>query len=138
MPRARNFSLSAGHKLSVSPSLSFFFFLPSGLFYPSLLQENVEGGNCDRCKLGFYNLQRDNRRGCEKCFCMGVSSQCSASTWTYQNVGTVAHVSLMIKLYLKKKKKRLYKNQVAACTSASLLITFLPTFNRRNFSNSLI
>ncbi|KAF6732239.1 Laminin subunit alpha-2, partial [Oryzias melastigma] len=52
---------------------------------PCVCKENVEGGNCDRCKLGFYNLQRDNRRGCEKCFCMGVSSQCSASTWTYQN-----------------------------------------------------
>lgn len=53
---------------------------------PSRLQENVEGENCDRCKLGFYNLHRANQRGCEKCSCMGVSSLCSASTWTYQNV----------------------------------------------------
>uniref|UniRef100_A0A8C7Z5D4 Basement membrane-specific heparan sulfate proteoglycan core protein n=1 Tax=Oryzias sinensis TaxID=183150 RepID=A0A8C7Z5D4_9TELE len=52
---------------------------------PCVCKENVEGGNCDRCKLGFYNLQHDNPRGCEKCFCMGVSSQCSASAWTYQN-----------------------------------------------------
>ncbi|XP_031717276.1 laminin subunit alpha-2 [Anarrhichthys ocellatus] len=50
---------------------------------PCVCKENVEGENCDRCKLGFYNLQGDNRRGCEKCSCMGVSSQCSASTWTY-------------------------------------------------------
>lgn len=50
-------------------------------------QENVEGPDCDRCKLGFYNLQSDNRRGCEKCSCMGASTQCSASTWTYRNVG---------------------------------------------------
>uniref|UniRef100_A0A8C9XXG1 Laminin subunit alpha-2 n=1 Tax=Sander lucioperca TaxID=283035 RepID=A0A8C9XXG1_SANLU len=54
---------------------------------PCVCKENVEGENCDRCKLGFYNLQGDNRRGCEKCSCMGVSSQCSASTWTYHNVG---------------------------------------------------
>ncbi|XP_076612601.1 laminin subunit alpha-2 [Chaetodon auriga] len=52
---------------------------------PCVCKENVEGENCDRCKLGFYNLQGDNRRGCEKCSCMGVASQCSASTWTYQN-----------------------------------------------------
>uniref|UniRef100_A0A665UQR1 Basement membrane-specific heparan sulfate proteoglycan core protein n=1 Tax=Echeneis naucrates TaxID=173247 RepID=A0A665UQR1_ECHNA len=52
---------------------------------PCMCKENVEGENCDRCKLGFYNLRRDNRRGCEKCSCMGLSSQCSASTWTYQN-----------------------------------------------------
>uniref|UniRef100_A0A3B5B0Z0 Basement membrane-specific heparan sulfate proteoglycan core protein n=1 Tax=Stegastes partitus TaxID=144197 RepID=A0A3B5B0Z0_9TELE len=52
---------------------------------PCMCKENVEGENCDRCKLGFYNLQGDNRRGCEKCSCMGVASQCSASTWTYQN-----------------------------------------------------
>uniref|UniRef100_A0A671XJM5 Basement membrane-specific heparan sulfate proteoglycan core protein n=1 Tax=Sparus aurata TaxID=8175 RepID=A0A671XJM5_SPAAU len=54
---------------------------------PCVCKENVEGENCDRCKLGFYDLQGDNRRGCEKCSCMGVSSQCSASTWTYENVG---------------------------------------------------
>uniref|UniRef100_A0A7N8XTA6 Laminin subunit alpha-2 n=1 Tax=Mastacembelus armatus TaxID=205130 RepID=A0A7N8XTA6_9TELE len=52
---------------------------------PCVCKENVEGENCDRCKLGFYNLQLDNWRGCEKCFCMGVSSLCSASIWTYQN-----------------------------------------------------
>uniref|UniRef100_A0A8C4I5M9 Basement membrane-specific heparan sulfate proteoglycan core protein n=1 Tax=Dicentrarchus labrax TaxID=13489 RepID=A0A8C4I5M9_DICLA len=56
---------------------------------PCVCKENVEGENCDRCKLGFYNLQGDNRRGCEKCSCMGVASQCSASTWTYQNKTTL-------------------------------------------------
>ncbi|XP_056283361.1 laminin subunit alpha-2 isoform X2 [Pseudoliparis swirei] len=56
---------------------------------PCVCKENVEGENCDRCKLGFYNLQGDNRRGCEKCSCMGVSSQCSASTWTYHNESTL-------------------------------------------------
>ncbi|XP_030201370.1 laminin subunit alpha-2 isoform X3 [Gadus morhua] len=52
---------------------------------PCYCKENVEGENCDRCKLGFYNLRRDNRRGCEKCSCMGVASQCSASPLAYQN-----------------------------------------------------
>ncbi|XP_039981437.1 laminin subunit alpha-2 isoform X2 [Xiphias gladius] len=56
---------------------------------PCMCKENVEGENCDRCKLGFYNLQGDNRRGCEKCSCMGIASQCSASTWTYQNETTL-------------------------------------------------
>ncbi|XP_049913534.1 laminin subunit alpha-2 isoform X1 [Epinephelus moara] len=56
---------------------------------PCVCKENVEGVNCDRCKLGFFNLQRENRRGCEKCSCMGVSSQCSGSTWTYQNETTL-------------------------------------------------
>ncbi|XP_075893685.1 laminin subunit alpha-2 isoform X3 [Nelusetta ayraudi] len=56
---------------------------------PCVCKENVEGQNCDRCKLGFYDLQGDNRRGCEKCSCMGVSTQCSASTWTYQNETTL-------------------------------------------------
>nr|XP_004550571.2 laminin subunit alpha-2 isoform X4 [Maylandia zebra] len=56
---------------------------------PCICKENVEGENCDRCKLGFYNLQASNRRGCEKCSCMGVSSQCAASTWTYQNETTL-------------------------------------------------
>ncbi|XP_055005634.1 LOW QUALITY PROTEIN: laminin subunit alpha-2 [Boleophthalmus pectinirostris] len=56
---------------------------------PCVCKENVEGPNCDRCKLGFYNLQRDNQRGCDKCSCMGVSSQCFASTWAYHNVSSL-------------------------------------------------
>lgn len=52
---------------------------------PCVCKENVEGENCDRCKLGFYNLNRSNQRGCEKCSCMGVSSQCTASTLAYHN-----------------------------------------------------
>ncbi|XP_077565326.1 laminin subunit alpha-2 isoform X3 [Stigmatopora nigra] len=56
---------------------------------PCMCKENVEGENCSHCKLGFYNLQRDNPRGCEKCSCMGVASQCSASTWVYQNETTL-------------------------------------------------
>ncbi|MED6266918.1 Laminin subunit alpha-2, partial [Characodon lateralis] len=57
---------------------------------PCICKENVEGENCDRCKLGFYNLQRGNRRGCEKCFCMGIASQCSSSPWYFGNVTTLA------------------------------------------------
>ncbi|KAM9355578.1 laminin subunit alpha-2 [Pholidichthys leucotaenia] len=57
---------------------------------PCVCKDNVEGENCDHCKLGFYNLQGDNRRGCEKCSCMGVSTQCWASTWTYQNETSLA------------------------------------------------
>ncbi|XP_054872126.1 laminin subunit alpha-2 isoform X4 [Amphiprion ocellaris] len=56
---------------------------------PCMCKENTEGENCDHCKLGFYNLQADNLRGCEKCSCMGLASQCSASTWTYQNESTL-------------------------------------------------
>uniref|UniRef100_A0A8C6UB52 Laminin subunit alpha 2 n=1 Tax=Neogobius melanostomus TaxID=47308 RepID=A0A8C6UB52_9GOBI len=52
---------------------------------PCVCKGNVEGENCDRCKLGFYNLHRGNRRGCDKCACMGVSSQCTGSTWAYRN-----------------------------------------------------
>uniref|UniRef100_A0A3Q3L5T1 Laminin subunit alpha-2 n=1 Tax=Mastacembelus armatus TaxID=205130 RepID=A0A3Q3L5T1_9TELE len=62
---------------------------------PCVCKENVEGENCDRCKLGFYNLQLDNWRGCEKCFCMGVSSLCSASIWTYQNVSNFTYTPLL-------------------------------------------
>ncbi|XP_071058103.1 laminin subunit alpha-2 isoform X1 [Pseudochaenichthys georgianus] len=56
---------------------------------PCVCKENVEGGNCDRCKLGFFNLQGHNPRGCDKCSCMGISSQCSSSTWSYHNETTL-------------------------------------------------
>uniref|UniRef100_A0A7N8XDG1 Laminin subunit alpha-2 n=1 Tax=Mastacembelus armatus TaxID=205130 RepID=A0A7N8XDG1_9TELE len=70
---------------------------------PCVCKENVEGENCDRCKLGFYNLQLDNWRGCEKCFCMGVSSLCSASIWTYQNVSNFTYTPLLCQGFLNHK-----------------------------------
>ncbi|MBZ3874023.1 Laminin subunit alpha-2, partial [Sciurus carolinensis] len=55
-------------------------------FGPCNCKENVEGGDCSRCKSGFFNLQEDNRRGCDECFCSGVSNRCQSSYWTYGNI----------------------------------------------------
>ncbi|TEA36180.1 hypothetical protein DBR06_SOUSAS7510018, partial [Sousa chinensis] len=55
-------------------------------FGPCNCKENVEGGDCSRCKFGFFNLQEDNHRGCDECFCSGVSDRCQSSYWTYGNI----------------------------------------------------
>ncbi|KAM7136527.1 laminin subunit alpha-2 isoform 5-T5 [Molossus nigricans] len=49
-------------------------------------KENVEGGDCSRCKSGFFNLQEDNHKGCDECFCSGVSNRCQSSSWTYGKI----------------------------------------------------
>nr|XP_060609321.1 laminin subunit alpha-2 isoform X4 [Anolis sagrei ordinatus] len=53
---------------------------------PCRCKENVEGENCSRCKPGFFNLQQDNPKGCEECFCSGITNDCVSSHWTYSNV----------------------------------------------------
>ncbi|XP_052607209.1 laminin subunit alpha-2 [Peromyscus californicus insignis] len=53
---------------------------------PCSCKENVEGEDCSRCKYGFFNLQEDNPKGCDECFCSGVSNRCQSSHWTYDNV----------------------------------------------------
>ncbi|XP_062043247.1 laminin subunit alpha-2 [Lepus europaeus] len=55
-------------------------------FGPCNCKENVEGGDCSRCKTGFFNLQEANPKGCEECFCSGVSDRCQSSYWTYSNI----------------------------------------------------
>ncbi|XP_069775261.1 basement membrane-specific heparan sulfate proteoglycan core protein isoform X3 [Narcine bancroftii] len=41
----------------------------------------VEGQSCDKCKAGYFFLSADNREGCLPCFCMGVTQQCSSSSY---------------------------------------------------------
>ncbi|PNJ78486.1 LAMA2 isoform 4 [Pongo abelii] len=55
-------------------------------FGPCICKENVEGGDCSRCKSGFFNLQEDNWKGCDECFCSGVSNRCQSSYWTYGKI----------------------------------------------------
>ncbi|EPY82235.1 laminin subunit alpha-2 isoform a precursor [Camelus ferus] len=55
-------------------------------FGPCNCKENVEGGDCSRCKSGFFNLQEDNHKGCDECFCSGLSNRCQSSYWTYGNI----------------------------------------------------
>ncbi|XP_043920288.1 laminin subunit alpha-2 isoform X4 [Protopterus annectens] len=53
---------------------------------PCICKENVEGEKCEHCKKGFFNIQRANPKGCEECFCSGVSNLCTGSSWTYSNI----------------------------------------------------
>ncbi|EGW09988.1 Laminin subunit alpha-2 [Cricetulus griseus] len=53
---------------------------------PCSCKENVEGEDCSRCKSGFFNLHKDNPKGCDECFCSGVSNRCQSSYWTYGNI----------------------------------------------------
>ncbi|NWI15207.1 LAMA2 protein, partial [Crypturellus soui] len=51
-----------------------------------ICKENVEGENCDRCKPGFFNLQQNNPKGCEECFCSGKTDVCVESHFAYKSI----------------------------------------------------
>ncbi|XP_074675247.1 laminin subunit alpha-2 isoform X2 [Strix aluco] len=53
---------------------------------PCICKEHVEGENCGRCKPGFFNLQQNNPKGCEECFCSGKTNICTHSHLTYRNI----------------------------------------------------
>ncbi|KAM6406959.1 laminin subunit alpha-2 isoform 4-T4 [Pluvialis apricaria] len=53
---------------------------------PCICKEHVEGENCDRCKPGFFNLQQNNPKGCEECFCSGKTNVCTHSHLTYGSI----------------------------------------------------
>ncbi|KAM6279709.1 laminin subunit alpha-2 [Porphyrio hochstetteri] len=53
---------------------------------PCICKEHVEGDNCDRCKPGFFNLQQNNPKGCEECFCSGKTNVCTHSHLTYRSM----------------------------------------------------
>ena len=41
----------------------------------------MEGELCDRCKPGTIYLARENPRGCQPCFCFGLSGECEEREW---------------------------------------------------------
>ncbi|KAL7864275.1 hypothetical protein AOLI_G00156950 [Acnodon oligacanthus] len=50
---------------------------------------NVEGPSCSSCKSGSFHLSTANKDGCLMCFCMGVTQQCSSSSYYRDVVTTV-------------------------------------------------
>ncbi|PIO28616.1 hypothetical protein AB205_0082730 [Aquarana catesbeiana] len=52
----------------------------------NLSQPHVSGNLCNECKSGTFYLSDRNPDGCLKCFCMGVTRQCSSSYWNRDQV----------------------------------------------------
>ncbi|XP_053546192.1 basement membrane-specific heparan sulfate proteoglycan core protein isoform X4 [Bombina bombina] len=46
-----------------------------------ICKAHVQGTLCNECKSGTFYLSNENPDGCLRCFCMGVTKQCSSSFW---------------------------------------------------------
>ncbi|XP_071944831.1 basement membrane-specific heparan sulfate proteoglycan core protein-like [Antedon mediterranea] len=44
----------------------------------------VTGDKCDECSRSYFNLASSNPDGCLKCFCMGITPDCTSSTYYRQ------------------------------------------------------
>ncbi|XP_064212839.1 basement membrane-specific heparan sulfate proteoglycan core protein [Tribolium castaneum] len=51
-------------------------------------KDYVDGPTCDTCKANTFHLSGENQFGCIACFCMGVTRQCSSSTWFRDQIST--------------------------------------------------
>ena len=45
------------------------------------VQVNVGGQECDQCRPGYFNLDRNDPEGCTECFCFGVTTLCRSANW---------------------------------------------------------
>ncbi|KAM6434636.1 basement membrane-specific heparan sulfate proteoglycan core protein isoform 6-T6 [Liasis olivaceus] len=50
-------------------------------------KDHVEGLSCDSCRPHHFHLSAENPAGCLPCFCMGVTQQCTSSSY-YRDVVT--------------------------------------------------
>ncbi|XP_069039964.1 basement membrane-specific heparan sulfate proteoglycan core protein isoform X5 [Lepisosteus oculatus] len=49
---------------------------------------HTEGPTCGSCKQGHFHLSADQKDGCLSCFCMGVTQQCTSSSYYRDVVST--------------------------------------------------
>ncbi|ENN77212.1 hypothetical protein YQE_06349, partial [Dendroctonus ponderosae] len=54
-----------------------------------LCKEYSAGPLCNQCQPNTFYLSNRNQFGCIACFCMGVSQQCSSSSWYRDTLGSV-------------------------------------------------
>lgn len=52
----------------------------------SLLQANVVGRRCGKCKSGTFGLSVDNPLGCTSCYCFRRTNQCTQADLTWSQV----------------------------------------------------
>lgn len=57
-----------------------------GHVFSASFQPHVSGKLCNECKSGTFYLSEKNQDGCLKCFCMGVTRECSSSYWNREQV----------------------------------------------------
>ncbi|KAL4717631.1 hypothetical protein ACJJTC_000780, partial [Scirpophaga incertulas] len=50
-----------------------------------ICKHNVQGRYCDKCTQQSFYLSKDFREGCARCFCSGVSQNCTSSSNLYRN-----------------------------------------------------
>ena len=56
----------------------------------SVSQDNVQGMTCNMCKPGTFYLSARSIYGCLECVCMGITDQCTSSTWGTEIVSFVS------------------------------------------------
>ncbi|KAJ8260293.1 hypothetical protein GJAV_G00179310 [Gymnothorax javanicus] len=49
---------------------------------------HTEGPSCGQCKRGYFHLSSAHKDGCLPCFCMGVTQQCSSSSYYRETVSS--------------------------------------------------
>ncbi|XP_070207543.1 basement membrane-specific heparan sulfate proteoglycan core protein-like isoform X4 [Littorina saxatilis] len=42
----------------------------------------VQGRRCSACEDGYFHLDTENQQGCLACFCMGITNECSSSSYS--------------------------------------------------------
>ncbi|XP_075928964.1 basement membrane-specific heparan sulfate proteoglycan core protein isoform X5 [Petromyzon marinus] len=47
-----------------------------------LCKPHVVGSRCDECEAGAFHLSDTGPNGCLSCFCMGLTRQCTSSSWS--------------------------------------------------------
>ncbi|CAK9294069.1 unnamed protein product [Gordionus sp. m RMFG-2023] len=105
-------------------------------------KKNVRGDYCQICADGYFGLSEANAKGCDKCFCFGLSKLCDSQEWFIKEVShmrgwSISDIAGKINVPVPSLEKSAGRSSVLSLTREQLETLMMTYTSSTSNSNSI-